>query len=113
MIVEAEHEVVGVEVEAPVFGSTVALGGTVAALIAKESDVGHKTETVRDIEGYAWTEADAILYGTVSVGASDAEVYATVDEEVDTVRAEIGVTRKGIDLEYGQLLDAEIGRAHV
>ena len=62
MIVETEHQVVAVQVKTPVFGSTVTLGRTVAALVSEESHVGHKAETIAHIERNTRTETDTILH---------------------------------------------------
>lgn len=105
-VIETKHQVVAVEVEAPVLGATVALGRVVAALVAEETDVGHEAEMLGQVERDARTEADAIFNGCVAVGASNAEVYAAIHKKVDLACLEIGVSGIGIDLEHGLLLAA-------
>lgn len=105
-VIETKHQVVAVEVEAPVLGATVALGRVVAALVAEETDVGHEAEMLGQVERDARTESDAIFNGRVAVGAPNAEVYAAIHKKVDLACLEIGVSGIGIDLEHGLLLAA-------
>mgnify|MGYP000770130237 CR=1 FL=1 len=82
MDVETKHQIVGVEVKTPVFGSAVSLGRSVAALIAEESHMGHEAEFVTEVKRYAGTESDTVFYSSAAVGTADAEVDTTVDKEV-------------------------------
>lgn len=69
MIVETKHEVSAVEVETPVFRSTVALGGTVGTFIAEEADMGNKAELLTEVECNTGTETDLVGHGCVAVGS--------------------------------------------
>lgn len=101
MVVETEHQVVAVEVKSPVLVATVLLGGVVSALISEESDMGHKAETIREVERYTRAKSDTIFNSSVSMGTSDAEVDTSVDEEVQLTGAEICITGIRSDFKYG------------
>lgn len=105
-VIETKHQVVAVEVEAPVLGATVALGRVVAALVAEKTDVGHEAEMIGQVERDARAEADTIFNGCVAMGAPYAEVDAAIHKQVDLTGLEVGVAGIGIDLEHGLLLSA-------
>lgn len=115
--IEAECQLVGVEVETALAGIAHAEGCVVGTLIAEEAEVCYYRELVGEVERYAGTEADVPGHRCVGivitmVHASEADACATVNEELNEVvaRAEVRETRVGVELEH---VDVCVGTADV
>ena len=104
VIVEAEHKVVGVQIQAPVLGCAVILGRCIASLVSEEAYVSHKAEFVVEVKCHTGTETYPEFYSEGSVSSAHAQIYATVDKQIYTVVFEEIVTDVWVELEYSLFL---------